>query len=782
MESRTLKIYLERLKRLDRILSETEADLKSQKEDESVYYSVDFSELFAYFNPKDETIKHFSTEITTNPETSSERHRLGLYHLFNSLTDKLYLLPPYVIELWSYSRRQADNHKQFNSSLETAQKFLSQLSSAHFKFLKSLNDKTTLTTEEENTLFTIVKEDFQKICAEATNFFLWKKQATDLHFLIKEKKISYEIEELLKRGNFASSDLQDVTRQEEMLVLQFFSKEDITERYYQKLRDSRAIIFIRNLNHLFASRNSKLVFVTRDNSIREVAEILLDVPELDCSEVLSCLRAPESVFFNLILFAFETSEEKLSWLNDSKNALKKMEKDLIEIEQPKSFYSESQSHNNKYFQQQKQEVLESVFKSWNERVNLQLSRATKKIPWLSDTEIKSSQLNNKSLSTLTSVKNLLEFVKSNEYEEKAIYETEKVWDELLNDGLRMIFLKNLKLDITNLKDISVTRIYDEKKGAFLLPPSSSMMPFIRFTSTTYENRLNEFKRNLNKYSKSFKEIIPLITEATSGIGEPEDFMFMAFILGMLTRWTDAFQMVERALELEVNNFDVAQAYYFRAFIQRRLAEDADDLPKIIEYYEYAENDIQKALNKELEDPRYLKEYGAIVLLYLDAWRRFVRSDEYKFSILKKRGMLESLNLEKAKKHLKKGWEMQKNNDQLPDDDRLRIEILNNIVYAEALSQNPDLELAHEFLNLMKNELTKIKDTQRSVFLGLEPIVRDTEIMLRAKIAFTSKKTDDLSKCIEELKYLGMNYTLSSIQTELNYEHIQMLKEWLETIE
>src|SRR5215203_2480317 len=106
-----------------------------------------------------------------------------------------------------------------------------------------------------------------------------------------------------------------------------------------------------------------------------------------------------------------------------------------------------------------------------------------------------------------------------------------------------------------------------------------------------------------------------------------------------------------------------------------------------------------------------------------------------------------LDLEKGKKALTQAWQIQKNKNQISDNTRLKIEILNNIIYSEVLSESPQLEFGKEMLSFMNIELNRLRLEQPATFKGIEVSIKDTEIMFEAKVAFVENDSEKLINCI-----------------------------------
>src|SRR4051812_20453559 len=107
-----LKAHLDNVHQLRLRLDELRADIEAVSAGMTIYYAVDFSELHAYLH---EDEKPFGVGIGLEEDgvpglinqrqvKEANQHRLGLAHLFHTLTPTVYLLPPHTLELWYHAR------------------------------------------------------------------------------------------------------------------------------------------------------------------------------------------------------------------------------------------------------------------------------------------------------------------------------------------------------------------------------------------------------------------------------------------------------------------------------------------------------------------------------------------------------------------------------------------------------------------------------------------------------------------------------------------------------
>src|SRR5215207_2022950 len=85
---------------------------QQQNASNRVYYTVDFSEIYSYLHYGDPDVSNFGLSVPPTREEgrskTGEHHYLALTHLFNSFSPSpLYLLQPYMLEMYSYTRMQA---------------------------------------------------------------------------------------------------------------------------------------------------------------------------------------------------------------------------------------------------------------------------------------------------------------------------------------------------------------------------------------------------------------------------------------------------------------------------------------------------------------------------------------------------------------------------------------------------------------------------------------------------------------------------------------------------
>src|SRR5215211_1529770 len=89
-----------------------------------VYYTVDFSEIYSYLHYGDPNVTDVGVNIAPVHEIDQtkikDQHYLALTHLFKTFTDNpLYLLQPYLLEMYSYTQNQAHRSARLGQDLNS---------------------------------------------------------------------------------------------------------------------------------------------------------------------------------------------------------------------------------------------------------------------------------------------------------------------------------------------------------------------------------------------------------------------------------------------------------------------------------------------------------------------------------------------------------------------------------------------------------------------------------------------------------------------------------------
>jgi len=793
---RQLQNYLTNLHQLRERLKELRADLEYVSSGHTIYYAADFSEVFAYLHSDEED----TIAVTLDPADyvkASNQHRLGLAHLFHTLAHAIYLLPPYTIEMWSYVRTQSDMVHSLSDLRHSTNKALQDLDESTKELLGNLNSDSELTEQQAQTLLSLIKDEFEKLSGDVSAFVTWNKRADALKNLLDNTSLSYvsfEVEEVLREQGVPADQLQHPSAAEEVRVFESFPDDAKWDKRYAKLVDARALVYLRDLNKLLEPVGAKMVLVTRDNSMRRAATNLCHEKWFGWKTIATHLRGIETLFFDLILRSTHHIHDKIKWIRESDLKLASMEHTVNEM--LAKMHASDGSQYDTELATASLTALKSTSKLWDEHINLQLSLALSATPWLRDrfsdsfvrpttTPVPSTALSLTESRNLKLLKNLWEFVSTPKYRDLAEEDAQAVWSELENETRRISFLGRIDTEsVAQLSQILSEPLTGSR--TVLLSMSALRMPAIQFVSKNYQVRLRTLQTYAKKGQESKawmqKQFLPIVYDATSGISEPEDFLFMAFVLGMLEFWAPALAMAEHSLQIssshEINRSEV---YLFIAFAKRTLGKLETRIQKETEFYINAYKVIGKAISEKPDDPRFMLEQASIGLMYREAIKSRGSSDDSPGSFIPRDHPVLP-DVSSAKELLRRALEIQRRrNSKLENDRRLIIDILNNLAYAEVLSDDPNFQKAKGYLIEIEAEFESSGSHRDTIFKSLRGRLDDTRIMIDASQAFYTKDAAALQKCLEELQKLCSQDYLSEPQLKVVQEHLSLIQKWIETL-
>jgi hypothetical protein len=777
------------LNRLRERMSEFRDDLESRQNENTIYYAVDFSELHPYLHlgqEEEDNIIGVSLEDHDN-EKKFNQYWLALTHLFNTFSNTLYLLPPHTLELWNYARTQAHkgqkSDSQYNRLLERTRK----LSPEHKELLQSLQNVDRIGEVSRELLEFVKSPEFRPLCVDVSEFVTWHKRGTALKRLFESQKVSNRIDRILLENGRNYMQLKHPTGHETLEVLQRFSRAKVEARRNQTLIDSRALVFLRNVNSILADSRARLVLITRDLTILHAAKILAREPWFKWPEARQHVRGLEGIFLDLILQGM-SNPAKLNWTRDSELKLNRIQESVQRIlaQVKRSQHAEPEKH----LASLGKKVLTDAAHLWDQNINVRLSLALRYVPWLGESFLDASPegrvpLEFRSLkSEYNQLKYLLEFLTSPIYQDLAVKDVQSFWRALEIDSLRMGFIDLLGKETAKRVSKLLTEAFSDAEAIGVVVRSTRFlkMPSVIFVSEQYQSLLKPFQvpKRVN-YDKAF---LAVVYEAVSGLNEPEDFLFMAFVLGMVDQWDEALKVIEkcREISLEINPRHLEKVImpseidYFEGIVRRRIAATEDDSHKAIQGFTDALKLIERAIEIRAQEPRYLKEKAATILLYHEATNRYDVNSTASNSTVQS-DVIEMPSVEEAKEFYKSALRILERKE----DQRLRIRILNDLAYAEVLSESPSFEEAGSYLRELEELLETGGDEQLSRdAAGLVAYIADTKIMLRARQAKENRDIHGLNEASKELEIM-LTEDLSEPAKALLKSHIEILSVWYRQI-
>ena len=760
------------IERLKELLDGLRRDLEYANDGGEVFYAVDFREIHSYLHFDPQRAVDILTAFGPQPaEVVGAQHSVVLKHLFNHLAPTLYLLPSYQQELTAYARARRslgladqDERARLDELSARAHEILNGLPDEERELLRAASGGDSLSHEQRKRLVNFLGQDFLVLSASISDLFDLHKDARRLKKLIESGKLSYNLASILGGGILrAPSD------DEEMEVFNAFPGGPVKRNPFAKLLDARAMITLRDVNQIFDHRRRKarLLLVTRDRSIHEAAERLSE-----WFPVTDYLRGMEAVLFHSILHAKPDYDQRVGWLHETMALLDDLLGNLDDFLSKRAKFRADRPSIVRL----ERRVLKNAGNLWNKYINVQVN-----------------PLEEGTLTTgvgdiyLKEFRDIYEFVSTPEYRRLAETADNTLWDWILEQPYYLMFITYLGEKGTDRVSRLLAEVFTRQGGevkTVLRSMTASLMPSMQFTSKRFERLLKNFTledaaRQGRPDRLSFP-IFNVITEITGGLSEPENFLFLAYILGMLGLWEDALALAERSAEM-YGEYKSAEVTYLLAFLTRRMAEN-EELPGAkLEKFLRANELTEEALRIKMaadgrEDPRYLKLMGTIILLYHDGLKSHAAALGSEFDAPPRSASIGSV--ESGKELLKQARSL------IQDDIRLEMEIINNLAYMEVLSEAMDARAAEAYLLELKAKLEEAgKEKEYEIYCEtIYPFFKDTCVMVEARKAKDRHDLNKLRKCLKSLEAILEKKNLMQELKNATREHIELVKKWVQEAE
>jgi hypothetical protein len=777
---RKLSDYLNDLLSLRQILNDLRSDIKFAAQGGTIYYAADFSEVHAYLHYDFESI---AIDLDKrNPQKASYRHRLALAHLFHTLTQKVYMLPPHVIEMWTYARRQRGSSRKAQDLRVKSLEIADKIDAETRRSLRRVGEDN-LSTDEKEVLINLVKDDFEELYSRVSDFVVSNERGHALKDLIS-RNLSYDIQDILSERDINPRLLNEPSATEVSEVFKRYEPDPPDVKRYAKMNDARALLFLRNINKILESVNAKVVFITRDHYLRVAAEALTTEPWFGWPHVRKHFRNMDTIFFDLVLRSTPIAQNKLKLIDEIDVMLKNMHGSVNGIIKQMGMRGDNSSSAE--LESAGEGIVQQTLHLWDEYINLKLSLACRQTPGLRDpflnisaglSELESEAQEGASQDeeTFTLLRNFWKFISSDEYAQLAEDNIRNVWAEIDDECLVMVFVEHLGKDAARRLIRVLVETFADRPGTPVKTVVRSrnwfVMPSLQFTSKQLQKDLEALQAG---DQENIKNALLMFAYKSKGIvREPELFLFMAYILGMLDLWDDAIDLTERSMDEAPKPSEVN---YFMAFAWRKLAGKKTDLKEKISAYVKARDYITAARELKPEDPRYLKEQAAMALIYIDETLR--ESEEHGLVNKHKapEHRLSEFTLENARSNLQKAYDLTE------DDHRLKIEILNNVAYTEVLSETPDFDHAENALSQIRIEIAACETGNIQIPKEIMGHLADTEAMIHARHAYEEKNLKWLYLLLDELKSVPGRYELTEAQKRTNKMHIDQVAFWLNDLQ
>ena len=765
------KLELQRFR--DRV-NELKLGIEFRRQDGNrLYYSVDFSEIYSYLHYDDPGVHYLGVSIFAGGEEgrikSQQQHYLALTHLFQTFSKNrpLYLLQPYVLEMYSYARTQAHHLKKTNLTLSSLiSAFTNQLQPEHKALLKAPEQ---LTEEQTKDLLEVIKTEYPKLSVDLLEFERWRVRRKELNTrgqLLKElltgRRLSHRTDEIFRECEIRDSELEKPSLEEEKRVVDAFPPLRIEDedRQFSRLVDARALLLLRNMNRLLERRNARMILITRDMKSPKVAEKLKDEEWFACPDIKQYFYGIEAIYLDLILQS-ASDLEKLEWLNKADGVLTKM---LGSVDQVLEEYKDSGSASTARVSTGVQKLLEQNNENWNELVDVEFIRTSPVVDWLgvrfvtkhvlgvpSAEEAREHSKVSPDESAL--LKQLVTFVDSSDFQEVAEEVTNQLWEGITADAFGMnklgIFGDRLNEVLTQVRSLlPSSKSNDADLFHNVLANSTSFfsMPTVHFETRIYDDFIKNFRPwNYNEEelrNKIGPDLAELFSLAASNTEKPENCLFMAFVMGMLDYWDHAVEMAEHGSQHVKEKR--AEFDYFLAYARSRKVDmHREDLLDALKQYTAANNNILAALKINPYDARYLNRRGTITIQYHDTRKKLEQQGKFEAAAAANNMAREDEAIGFLKQAVKYAGNHRK----------LRVRALNNLAYAYGMSEPPQLDEAEKCIKQIEIEFdAAINESDPSIPEKEKwPFVMDTMWYLGARIAYSRGDAKELKRNADLLK-------------------------------
>lgn len=766
-----------------------------------LFYTVDFSEIYSYLHYGDTNVTDLGVNVAPIDEDNNtkikDQHYLALTHLFNTFSKtSLYLLQPYLLEMYSYARNQAHHSVRVGQDLNIQLKeFVESLNDEHKRLLKSVTSET-LTSEQGKKMLELLVTEYPRFSILLLEYRRWHGLGTRgqiLKRMLADHKLTNRIDEILTQYNIGPQALESPSLQDENKVAEAFPPHQFeAEKRNAKKVDARALLILRNINRLLEPHGARLVLVTRDVKSPTVAEQLEKEEWFGWAGVRKYFCDIESVYLDLILHPLK-DEEKLKWLEDADAELSKMVQSVKQLIQQLSPDDLAVSPVRE-LSNSARELLKRNSQHWDKLIDVEFIRVSPQIEWLGEDFVRTQLFAatgagekptpKMEAATLSLLHRIVDLVDSPRFQELASQDVQNLWDNIFEDVHGMKWLSQFSGDLNEaLDDLRelLSKNYDKPKLlASTIARSKSFinMPVIHFKNGAYREFIDNFQpwtysteQHLNEFGH---KVSRLFSQAIRHMNKPENCLFMAFILGMLDKWEQAIMMADhgRGLLDKVNpefNFFLAYAIWQDIKIKRRSNGNKYALVQ----YVWAAKLMREALKANPSEPRFLDRQGTTALechyiLRKLADRGESPPEEVLNDVAKISSEAEAFGfLEQA---LKKAG----------SDRKMRVRILNNLAYSYGTTEPPNLEKAEKFHKEIIDELELVKQNPDSTLPEFErwQFVMDTRSYIGAKLAYAKKDAAELEQNIGNLVSLHEKASLTETERRVIKSHLDEAAEWL----
>lgn len=768
-----------------------------------IYYTVDFSEIYSYLHYGDPDVTDFGMSVTSTkdelPSKAGEHHYLALTHLFNSFSSApLYLLQPYVLEMYSYTRMQA--HQSLRNERRLGDLLVScaaSLKPDHRRLLQGMESPEALTQVQRKDLLEEFASDYPTLSIDLLEYDRWREENTKLKnrgqllkVMLVKRKISHRLDEMLAECGVHPSRLAEPTVAEEKTLADMFpGHPNEGSRKFSRLLDARAVLLLRNINRLLEPLNARLILVTRDTKSPKIAERLEGEEWFGWKNVKEFFYGIETVYLDLIL-QHKEDDEKLTWLKNAEAKLSSMLRSLEHLlaeaaggdtHVPAGSISAGTWH-----------LLERNAADWNKLTEVEFIRTSPAVDWLGEDFVnhrllttafrEKDEVRGVNKDQISLLKNLVAVVDSKEFQQLATQDANNIWNGITWDVFGMASLGEFKESLVQTLDNLKTRLREHSSNPALFKArversvSFSNMPTINFNTSAYKDFAKDFRpwiyERESLLDKVGQKLAELFSRAATNPQNPESWLFMAFVMGMLDYWQQATVLASKGLSLVKKGGDKREFQYFIADAKcREASEQAEDPAEALKRYISAYKHIQQAIRLDPSDARFLERQATIALHYHEVREQFAVARESEQARIDGEGK-EIVSKEQAIQLLIQAER------RAGKDRKLRVRALNNLAFTYVTNEPPQVREAAECIDKIQQEFDEAVDRKDDLLPEPEkwPFVMDTIWYVRALVASANNDVGMLDSTINGLQGVLSNAVLLPQERKIIESHLRKVRE------
>ena len=614
-------------------------------------YAVDFSEVYSYLffglNAELDLLR-FPKDLRR--KLFNER-RIALVHLFEEVSDRIFLLPPHADELWGTLKRISREAAGGHSVWLRVEEAFCAFEPRHRKVLEMLSEGKDVGDNELADVISVIAADFDSLCASVGSIVSAhdslnavfrelgrlkerKRLVTSIDPLLRQCRAPLplpqpdgcEIERLMRWLADAARKNREEARREDLRAST--SREDETgKKVLSRAIDAKALISLREANAIFREFDARLVLVTRDLEILRLAREPWLAKE-GFAGIEDCVRSIDGFFLDFLLRGFSNDSKCREWIQETGVLLGDMEEAaLSQLRLLKRNISAGH-----LLQRQVDKMVANSLSDWASHINLRLSRSASQVDWYSQaSKDAEAQLNP---DTRVLLRNLWTFVCSPVYADASEDRIAKDWGQFLRDTMISLFVGVLgEAPARELVQLLVEDGSEEVR-VFTHEPSLPGLSLVngRHRAAFLKLRTSRAWTTKTRGKNVRNTTLELVGEIIAGGKNPEAFLVIGFVLALLGRMRDAARCIDYSLTLE-GDMSRGDAYLLLGTVQRILAID-EGLVKASTLEEAFDN-IRKA-EAELDstqDARLVCERASLVILFHNYHSRLVaREPTAEFSL------------------------------------------------------------------------------------------------------------------------------------------------------